>query len=82
MPSVDLDAVMTGMIASSVQIANKRLDFIADQNAQLLSGINATLFQQHGGVADDAPQYGSMQTASGVPAQGSLSPLAPRSPAT
>jgi hypothetical protein len=38
--------------------------------AQGLGVINNTLIQQHGGVADDAAQFGAMNTAAGVPQSG------------
>lgn len=71
-----LDAEVADLLKTQLITSVQRgaeLNAMADRNlVQGLGVINSTLIQQHGGVADDATQYGSMQTASGVPKQGSL----------
>lgn len=46
------------------------LNVVGANLVQGLGVVNTTLIQQHGGVADDAAQYGSMNTAAGVPQSG------------
>lgn len=57
--------IVSGSKAASEQTAMASLNL-----AQGLGVINNTLIQQHGGVADDAAQFGSMNTAAGVPQSG------------
>lgn len=60
------DQLTTLVLAEAKHAA--QLTQMADRNlTQGLGVVNTTLIQQHGGVADDASQFGAMRTAIHVP---------------
>lgn len=69
--TLDLDALFAGTLATSHQ-QGVGLTAMADRNlTQALGVVNTNLVQAQGGVADDPAVFGSLQTSSRVPVQGS-----------
>ena len=70
MPSVDLDAVFSGQLASAHQ-QGMALTAMADRNlAQGFGVVNEALIQAQGAVSDDPGLIAALQTASRAPVQG------------
>lgn len=61
---------LNALILSGAQQSAAIIQMAATNLSQGLGVINNTLIQQHGGVADDAAQFGAMNTAAGVPQSG------------
>lgn len=61
---------LTTLTLTAANNNQQRLSMIADNLAQGLGVVNTNLIQQQGGQSDDPGLFGSLQTASGVPAQG------------
>lgn len=58
---------LTTLTLTGAQSGNQLTSVIDRNLVQGLGVINSTLIQQHGGVADDAAQFGSLRTAVHVP---------------
>lgn len=61
---------LTALTLAGARHSSERLQMIGDNLSQGLGVVNTTLIQQHGGVADDAAQFGAMNTAAGIPQSG------------
>lgn len=69
----DVSSAVLALVTGSIKLASEMATVITQNSAQGLATVNTNLIHQHGGVGDDPGLIAALQTAAGVPKQGSNS---------